>query len=88
MRASFLGRLVAGNRLTVPVEVRWWFKLRLGEIYLVRLEFEEWGSAEFYARLQRGGQVTVPVEIFRSAELGRGELMKAYIQIRDEKKNN
>jgi len=26
-----------------------------GGIYPVRLEFEEWGSAEFYAWLQRSG---------------------------------
>jgi bifunctional DNA-binding transcriptional regulator/antitoxin component of YhaV-PrlF toxin-antitoxin module len=84
LRVSFLGRLVAGNRLTVPVEIRWRFRLRPGEIYLVRLEFEEWGSAEFYARLQRGGQVTVPVEVVRAAELERDEVMKVSIRVSDE----
>ena len=58
MEVSFLGRLVAGNRLTVLVEIRWRFKLEPGEICLVRLEFEGWGFAEFYAWLQRGGQVS------------------------------
>ena len=79
-----MGRLVAGNRLTVPVEIRWRFKLRPGEIYLVRLEFEEWGSAEFYARLQRGGQVTVPIEVVRAAELEKDEVMKAFMRVSDE----
>ena len=82
---SFLGRLGAGNRLTVSVEVRWMFRLEPGEVYHVSVEFEDWGSAEFYARLQKGGQLMVPIEIVRSAELGRGELMKVYIQVRDEK---
>ena len=36
LRVSFLGRLVAGNRLTVPVEIRWRFRLKPGETYLVR----------------------------------------------------
>ena len=84
MRVSFMGRLVAGNRVTVPVEIRWRFRLEPGEIYHVRLEFEEWGSAQFYARLQRGGQVTVPVEVVRAAELERDEVMKVSIRVSDE----
>ena len=71
MSVEFMGRLAAGNRLTVPVEVRWRF----------RLGFMEWGSAEFYARLQKGGQLTVPIEIVESAELERGEMMKVQIQV-------
>lgn len=79
-----MGRLVAGNRVTVPVEIRWKFRLEPGEIYLVRLEFEEWGSVKFYARLQRGGQVTVPVEVVRAAELERDEVMMVYMHVGDE----
>ena len=84
MRVSFMGRLVAGNRVTVPVEIRWRFRLEPGEIYRVRLEFEEWGSAEFYARLLRSGQVTVPVEVVRAAGLERGEVMKVFMHVSDE----
>ena len=79
-----MGRLVAGNRVTVPVEIRWRFRLEPGEIYRVRLEFEEWGSAEFYARLLRSGQVTVPVEVVRAAGLERGEVMKVFMHVSDE----
>jgi len=79
-----MGRLVAGNRVTVPVEIRWKFRLEPGEIYLVRLEFEEWGSAEFYARLQRGGQVSVPVEVVRAAGLERDEVMKVFMHVSEE----
>ena len=60
------------------------FGLETGEIYRVRLEFEEWGSAEFYARLQRGGQVTVPVEVVRAAELERDEVMRVSMHVGDE----
>ena len=84
MRVSFMGRLVAGNRVTVPVEIRWKFRLEPGEIYLVRLEFEEWGSVKFYARLQRGGQVTVPVEVVKAAGLERDEVMMVYMHVGDE----
>lgn len=81
MNVEFLGRLAAGNRLTVPVEIRWRFRLEPGTVYPVRLGFMEWGSAEFYARLQKGGQLTVPIEVVESAELERGETMKVRIQI-------
>ena len=84
MRVSFMGRLVAGNRVTVPVEIRWKFRLEPGEIYLVRLEFEEWGSVKFYARLQRGGQVTVPVEVVKAAGLERDEVMEVFMLVSEE----
>ena len=84
MRVSFLGRLVAGNRLTVPVEIRWRFRLEPGEIYLVRLKFADWGSEEFYARLQKGGQFTVPIEIVEGEALSKGDVMRASIQVGDE----
>ena len=38
MRVSFMGRLVAVNRVTVPVEIRWRFRLGPGETYLVRAQ--------------------------------------------------
>ena len=84
MRVYFMGRLVAGNRVTVPVEIRWRFRLEPGEMYPVRLESVDWGSEEFYARLQRGGQVTVPVEVVMAAGLERGELMRVSIQVSDD----
>jgi len=82
---SFLGRLVAGNRVTVPVEIRWRFKLEPREIYLVILKFADWGSEEFYARLQKGGQITVPIEVVEGESMSKGDVMKVYIQIIDEK---
>jgi hypothetical protein len=81
---SFLGRLVAGNRLTVPVEVRWRFRLEPGRVYHVRLRFADFGSGEFYARLQRGGQITVPVEVVEGEKLRRGDFMRVSIQVEDE----
>ena len=83
MIVSFLGRLAAGNRLTVPVEIRWRFRLEPGQIYHVRLRFADPGLGEFYARLQRGGQITVPVEIVEGEELSRGDMMKVSIQVGD-----
>jgi bifunctional DNA-binding transcriptional regulator/antitoxin component of YhaV-PrlF toxin-antitoxin module len=80
---EFRGRLIAGNRLTVPVEIRWRFKLEPGEIYLVRLRFADWGSEEFCARLQRGGQITVPIGIVESEGLEKGDVMQVRIHVRN-----
>lgn len=38
---SFLGVLRAENRLTVPVEIRWRFKLKPGEVYFIHLKFAD-----------------------------------------------
>ena len=81
---EFLGRLITGNRLTVPVEIRWRFKLEPGEIYFIRLKFADWGSEEFYARLQKGGQITVPIEIVEGEAVSKGDIMKVYIQVRND----
>ena len=80
---EFLGRLIAGNRLTVPVEIRWRFKLEPGEIYFIRLKFANWGSEEFYARLQKGGQITVPIEIIQGEGLEKGDVMQVRIHVRN-----
>jgi len=78
-----LGRLIAGNRLTVPVEIRWRFKLEPGEIYFIRLKFADWGSEEFYARFQKGGQITVPIEIVEGEGLEKGDVMQVRIHVRN-----
>ena len=81
---EFLGRLIAGNRVTVPVEIRWRFRLEPGEIYFFRLRFADWGSEEFYARLQKGGQITVPIEVVEGGGLEKGDVMRVRIHVRDE----
>lgn len=38
---SFLERLIAGNRLTVPVEIRWRHRLEPEKVYPVRFRFAD-----------------------------------------------
>lgn len=77
---SFLARLGACNRVTVPVEVRWRFRLEPGTPYAVRVSGGGFGR-EFYARLQRGGQLTVPPEVVVDEELEIGDLLDVALKI-------
>jgi len=60
--AWFHGRLQRGNRVQVPVLVRWRFRLEAGEVLRVKVSSVEFGarSVVFFARLQKGGRITVP----------------------------
>ncbi len=81
---SFPRMLRAENRLMVSVEIRWRFKPKPGEIYIIHLKFAELVSEEFHARLQKDGQITVPIEIVEGEALSKGDVMKVRIQVRDE----
>ena len=77
---GFLARLRACNRGTVPVEVRWRFRLEPGTPYAVRVSGGGFGR-EFYARLQRGGQLTVPPEVLVDEELEIGDIVEVTLEM-------
>ena len=58
----FYGRLQRGNRVQVPVLVRWRFGLEAEEVLRVKVSGVEFGgrSVVFFGRLQKGGRITVP----------------------------
>jgi len=76
----FLARLGACNRVTVPVEIRWRFRLESGTPYAVRVSGSGFGR-EFYARLQRSGQLTVPPEVVVDEELEIGDLLDVTLEV-------
>ena len=75
---SFLARLSACNRLTVPVEIRWQFRLEPGAPYAVRIR-SGFGS-RFYVRLQKGGRLTVPPEVVADHRLDVGDVVEVAIE--------
>jgi bifunctional DNA-binding transcriptional regulator/antitoxin component of YhaV-PrlF toxin-antitoxin module len=77
----FLARLGVCNRVTVPVEVRWRFRLESGTPYAVRAR-GVYGS-RFYARLQRSGQLTVPPEIVADEKLKVGDIIEVTIEVEE-----
>ena len=58
----FHATLQRGNRVQVPVLVRWKFRLDPGEVLRVKVSPVGVGfrSVDFFARLQKGGRITVP----------------------------
>ena len=63
---EFLARLQRLNRIQIPVEVRWRYKLEPGELLKVLVQpvggFSV-SAEEFIARLLRDGRITIPWEV-------------------------
>jgi hypothetical protein len=85
-KISFLARLQAENRIQIPVEIRWRYKLEPGQI--LRLKIQPIGgfdSEEFYAKLQLGGRVNVPWEVDWALKLKCGLMLRVLLFLGDEK---
>ena len=71
---EFLARLQRLNRIQIPVEVRWRYKLEPGELLKVLVQpvggFSVSGE-EFIARLLRDGRITIPWEVVWALELDK-----------------
>lgn len=73
-KVKFLALLQKLNRVQIPVEVRWRYKLEAGELLKVEVQpigHISAGADEFIARLLSDGRITVPWEIM--ADLGLGK---------------
>jgi hypothetical protein len=75
---KFLARLQKLNRVQIPVEVRWRYKLEPGELLNVQVlpvaGFSV-GSEKFVARLLGDGRITVPWEVIWKLRLAKGRYM-------------
>jgi hypothetical protein len=75
---EFLARLQKLNRVQVPVEVRWRYKLEAGELLNVHVQPVDGfsvGSEKFVARLLKDGRITVSWEVIWKLGLGKGRHM-------------
>lgn len=73
---EFLARLQKGNRIQVPVLIKWKHKLDPGEVLKVRVWSVETGGRSFYARLGRDGRFTVPKIVAKDLEVEPGEVLE------------
>lgn len=75
---EFLARLQKLNRVQIPVEVRWRYKLEPGELLKVEV-YAIGGSSvspeRFVARLLGDGRMTVPWEVIWKLGLGKRRYM-------------
>lgn len=71
-KVQFLARLQKLNRVQIPVEVRWRYKLEPGELLKVRVQpVGGFYYEDFVAKLVGGGRITVPWEVIWRLELGK-----------------
>jgi len=79
-KVSFLARLQVENRIQIPVEVRWRYKLEPGQILRLKIyPMKGLSSEEFFARLQLGGRINVPWEAVWALELKHGEMLRVWL---------
>lgn len=79
-KVSFLARLQVENRIQIPVEVRWRYKLEPGQI--LRLEIypmKSLSSEKFFARLQLGGRINVPWEAVWALKLKPSVMLRVWL---------
>lgn len=79
---EFLARLQKLNRVQVPVEVRWRYKLEQGELLKVRVQpVGSLADEEFIARLLRGGRITIPWEVVWALKLDKpGYVLRVWLK--------
>jgi len=79
---GFLARLQKLNRIQIPVEVRWRYKLEPSE--LLKVEVHPVGGLdreEFVARLLADGRITIPWEVAWHLKLDKpGYLLKVWLK--------
>lgn len=72
---EFVGRLQKGNRVQIPVLIRWKNKLKPGEVLRVCIYVE--GVEEcFYVRLGAGGRFTIPEVIRARIAVRPGDILE------------
>ena len=81
---QFLARMQKLNRVQVPVEVRWRYKLEAGDLLKVRVQpLGGFGVANevFVAKLLGDGRVTVPWEVISSLHLvGKRWMLRVWLE--------
>ena len=82
---EFLARLQKYNRIQIPVEVRWRYKLEHGELLKVSVQpigiLSVVRGEEFIARLMRGGRITIPWEVAWHLKLDKpGYMLRVWLK--------
>ncbi len=74
---KFVTRLQKGNRIQLPVLIRWKYRLEQGEIFKVNTRNpEKYKNETFYARLGIDGRITIPKLILELIEAEAGTILE------------
>lgn len=72
---EFVGRLQKGNRVQVPVLIRWKNKLEPGEVLEVSI-CADYGDGSFYAKLGVDGRFIIPKIIRERIKAEPGDMLE------------
>lgn len=73
---KFLAKLQKGNRVQIPVLVRWRHKLKPREVFKVQVAKSIIIPATFYGRLTRDGRLTIPKTVIQEIKAEPGDILK------------
>ena len=77
----FTARVQRGNRVQVPVLIRWRHRLDPGEVLDVYLSIVgEFGSERFYVRLHRDGRFTIPKIVVEKLGIREGSMVEVMLE--------
>jgi hypothetical protein len=81
---EFLAKLQKWNRVQVPVEVRWRYKLERGELLRFKVcPVGRFAEEEFVARLMGGGRITRPWEVAWALKLDKpGYMLRVRVSLK------
>ena len=71
---KFLAKLQKGNRVQIPVLVRWRHKLKPREVFKVQVA-KSFIPATFYGRLTRDGRLTIPKTVIQEIKAEPGDIL-------------
>jgi len=75
MVEEFLARVETGNRVQIPVLVRWKNRLEIGEILRVYVH-HGFASGNFYARYRKDFRITIPKLVVEDLEVKPGDVVE------------
>lgn len=79
---SFHARLQAGNRVQIPVLIRWKNRLEPGEVFRMKVsKADEYKSEEFYVRLGKDGRVVIPKLTVERLEIKHRDVLSCILYV-------
>ena len=79
---SFHARLQRGNKVQIPVLIRWKNRLEPSEVYSVEVsKADEYKSEKFYVRLGKDGRIVIPKLAVERLEIKHRDVLSCILYV-------
>lgn len=84
---SFHARLQRGNKVQIPVLIRWKNRLEPGEVYSVEVsKADKYKSEKFYVRLGKDGRIVIPKLAVERLEIKHRDILHCILHLEEREK--